>query len=326
MAETQTLLKISPPPELQASPDALKNAVEPAKLLLREHGYVLISGLENMTPEQMRTFVRLIAPGQFMIPFDDEASASLTDDAIPAHAPGVPEVRVLGRGHPGSLLASVGYEWHQDGGGTAPFLTLLHCRDACPGADTLFADGEVLFNRLSDADQSLARSLTAVYSNEHTAGGPTALDAARGLRMSPCGTKRIRPASSRKLDWTIGRFRRPVVEVGPDDRPRLLAGAKGLERIVDHGTEESCDILSRLLRSALSPRAESPLDDDLRTVGTTAFDSDAVYVHKWQNGQAILWDNHRMLHSTVPVAAYEQGRRRLMWQVISKAEAMVART
>ena len=57
-----------------------------------------------------------------------------------------------------ALLADVGYEWHQDGGGSARFLTLLHCKEACEGADTLFADGAVLFNRLSTEDQQRARS------------------------------------------------------------------------------------------------------------------------------------------------------------------------
>ena len=181
---------------------------------------------------------------------------------------------------------------------------------------------QVLFDRLPVAEQERARSLTAVYSNEYTAGGPTALDAAYGLRMSACGTRRIRASGERKLGWKPGRFTRPVVEVGLDGRERLLAGAKGLECLEGMGTDESCAELSRLLRLALAPLEETQLDDDLRPVGTTTFDSAAVYVHKWQKGQALLWDNHRMLHSTAPLSAYQGDGPRLMWQIISKAEAM----
>ena len=109
------------------------------------------------------------------------------------------------------------------------FLT-LHCKEPCQGADTLFADGAVLFSRLCPADQQRACELTAVYSNEFTAGGPTALDAEHGLRMSACGTRRIRAAAQRKEGWSAGRFCRPLVATSAaDGAARLLAGAKGLD-------------------------------------------------------------------------------------------------
>eukprot|EP00977_Amphora_coffeiformis_P030251 scaffold45678_cov199-Amphora_coffeaeformis.AAC.1 len=311
------------PPQLKVHPNGLHNAVAAVKRLLRQHGYVLLRGLEDMTALQMKEFMQQIAPGQFMIPFDDEASASLTKGNRPAHVPGVPQVRILGQGHDNALLANVGYEWHQDGGGTAPFLTLLHCKDPCQGADTLFADGAVLFDRLSESDKDMARSLIAVYSNEYTGGGPTALDAEYGLRMSPCGTKRIRSASRRKSDWKPGRFERTVVEVGTDGRERLLAGAKGLEFCRGYDTQESSEMLSALLRSALDPIEEAELDEDLLPKGITLFSEDAVYVHKWKRGEAMLWDNFRVIHSTTPTCAYK-GKTRLMWQIISKAEAMMA--
>ena len=63
---------------------------------------------------------------------------------------------------------------------------------------------------------------------------------------------------------------------------------------------------------------EAPLDANLRTVGPTAFAPEAVHVHRWRSGEAMLWDNHRILHSTVPLACYAEGERRCMWQVICK--------
>jgi hypothetical protein len=230
---------IEPPRRIRATsttdPSTIASAVLP---LLCEHGYVLLEGLEDMSAETMRAVVEALAgPGHFMLRFDD---GEYGDNCVRD----VPQVRVLGRGHANALLTDIGYEWHQDGGGTAPFLTMLHCKEACDGADTLFADGAVLFRRLSPADQQRARELTAIYSNAFTAGGPTALDAAHGLRMSPCGTRRVRAATARKPGWKAGRFRRPLVERhSADDAERLLAGAKGLEcfegicpRLRPHGT------------------------------------------------------------------------------------------
>ena len=167
---------LSPPPELQVSPHALEAAAKLALPLLNRCGYVLLNGLDDMTPSQMKQFMQLLAPNQFMIPFhDDYSTANLTPDQVPAHAPDVPEVRLLGRGHGNALLADVGYEWHQDGGGTAPFWTLLHCREPCKGADTLFADGQVhalvclCLCHHGTAQHSTALHSTAQHSTAHHA-------------------------------------------------------------------------------------------------------------------------------------------------------------
>ena len=306
--------RIEPPPRLPIS--SLEDDEAHIKVcahigqLLDRHGYVLLEGLSDMTAEQMCKLMSQVAgPQHAMLRFDEHCVL------------GTPEVRVLGCGHARALTADIGYEWHQDGGGTAPFLTLLHCKEPCAGADTLFADGAVCFHRLSPADQHRARSLTAVYSNLFTAGGPTALDAACGLRMSPCGTRRIRGAAHRKEGWVVGRFRRPLVEVAcTDGQERLLAGAKGLEHFEGMGVEESALELSRLLRAALAPTKEGEVDGDLRTLGKTRFAEEAVYVHHWRPGEALLFDNHRMMHSTVPLAHYEAAASRLMWQIICRTQ------
>ena len=69
------------------------------------------------------------------------------------------------------------------------------------------------------------------------------------------------------------------------------------------------------------PEEEGEVDSDLRTIGETRFSEDAVYVHHWRRGEAVLFDNHRLLHSTVPLSLYKEGARRVMWQVICKTEA-----
>ena len=321
------IARIRPPPEVNLdSCDRLVDVVENVKTLLQEHGYVLLSGLDDMTPSQMKGFMQLVAPEKetFMIPFNDEASKEVTQDkTAPACIPEVPQVRVLGRGHGNALLADIGVEWHQDGGGTAPFWTLLHCKEACPGADTLFADGDVLFQRLSPQEQALARNLVGVYSNKYTAGGPTALDALYGVQMSPCGTRRVKNATRRKEGWTEGRFEKPIIQFGSDGKERFLSGAKMLETFVGYEEEENGqEVLSKLLRSALGVTLSQTDDNEHQFVAQ--FSPDAVYRHQWKTGQALLWDNDRMIHSTTPLSAYENGKNRLMWQIIAKVNAMAA--
>jgi hypothetical protein len=130
--------------------------------LLKQHGYVLLKGLESMSPEEMRCLMKCIAgEDSIMLKFNtgEYGSSCVSPDDFP-------EIRVLGKGidkYNNALLCDVGYEWHQDGGGSGPFLTLLYCKVPCKGADTIFADGEILFQRLSDSDKDIARSYTAIF-------------------------------------------------------------------------------------------------------------------------------------------------------------------
>ncbi|KAL3898650.1 MAG: hypothetical protein SGPRY_012798, partial [Prymnesium sp.] len=110
---------------------------------------------------------------------------------------------------------------------------------------------------------------------------------------------------------------------GAEGKETFLAGGKGLEGLSGMGPEESSEELSRLLRAALSPSEEGEVDGDLRTVGETTFSPEAVYCHTWQRGEALLWDNSRMLHSTVPLSLYQPNAPRLMWQIICKCRQEV---
>ena len=122
----------APSPRLNAKHVTQGDLVATVEPLLKRHGYVLPEGLEPMTAEETRSLMRSIGgTSSQMLRFGECGDSCASPD--------VPEVRVLGRGVPNALLADIGYQWHQDGGGTAPFLTLLHCKQACAGADTLFA-------------------------------------------------------------------------------------------------------------------------------------------------------------------------------------------
>ena len=124
----------------------------------------------------------------------------------------------------------------------------------------------------------------------------------------------------REHRWQAGRFRKRIVEVGADGVERLLAGAKALERFEGLSAEQSADELSRLMRAALGPLKAAEVGEDMRTIGETTFAVESVYVHHWRRGEALLFDNTRMLHSTVPVDNYQLDGRRLMWQIICKTQ------
>ena len=112
----------------------VERAIQP---LLKQHGYVLLKGLESMTPEEMRCLMRCIAGEDgIMLKFNagEYGSSCVSPEDFP-------EIRVLGKGvvdNNNALLCDVGYEWLQDGGGSGPFLTLLYCKIPCDGAESRY--------------------------------------------------------------------------------------------------------------------------------------------------------------------------------------------
>ena len=148
---------------------------------------------------------------------------------------------------------------------------MLFCRKApAAGAETLFADSAKMFNRLSPEQQEWALNTEAVFSNEFTAGGPAAFDAAYGLRMNPTGTRVIRGASRRRDNWQLGEHTRRLA--GRDETSGvayLWAGAKNIHHIPGLGVEESRDKVQELLETAVGPLEVGELDEDLQTVTPT---------------------------------------------------------
>ena len=126
-----------------------------------------------------------------------------------------------------------------------------------------------------------------------------------------------------KLGSPTGRL---GVSVDPSSRPSGVVGLSAFAAGQRVSSTWRAWIRKRAQRSfapaahILGPHDEAMLDEDLRTAGRTLFATEAVYVHRWTRGEAMLFDNHRMLHSTSPIACYAQGEPRLMWQVICKAE------
>lgn len=254
-----------------------------------EHGMVVLSGADSMTADEMVELMTVFGPPDGMIDFSGTPRDFADDGSsefISAAVPGQNRVRLLGNatdamGRPAAMLANIGYEWHQDA--STECYSMLFCRAApLAGAETLFADCAKMFNRLSPEQQEWALQTEAVFSNEFTAGGPAAFDAAYGLRMNSTGTRVIRGASRRRESWQLGEHKRRLA--GRDERSGvayLWAGAKNMHHIVGFGVEESRDMLQELLETAIGPVEVGELDEDLQTVTPTHFHSEVVQPIEW---------------------------------------------
>mmetsp|Transcript_36635 Transcript_36635/g.85240 ORF Transcript_36635/g.85240 Transcript_36635/m.85240 type:complete len:384 (+) Transcript_36635:50-1201(+) len=303
--------------------------------LVAQHGLLVLSGLEGVTPALMTELMTAFGKVEGMVDYS-RVPADVADDGVPGAkaayvSPEHPHVRLLGNsvdastGKSSALLANIGYEWHQDL--MVESYTMLHCVKPVRGADTLFASCAQLFGRLSPEQQAWALQHDCILSNASTAGGPVAFDAAYGVRMNATGTRRVRPAARRRKGWVLGETRKPLCGRTKTTAEALLwAGAKNLERLVpvvpglpELGAEESADKMEELMVTALAPIEVGELDDDLQTVSATRFSPDVVLAVEWQPGMACIWDNTRVLHSTTPLCTYEPGER-VMWQIILSCE------
>jgi LysM repeat protein len=208
-----------------------------------------------MSAEEMRSLMRSIAGEKStMLKFNSgEYGASCASLEVP-------EVRVLGRGVANALLADVGYEWHQDGGGSAPFLTLLHCKQACAGADTIFADGEALLMPVPDINfkvQGKKRYFHRVVSGATLGGtadsfGVKTADLAFWNGLDP--EAHLHPRMVLQV-WVSKDFKPGKHEVAVMDESRL--------RVVESGSEEHLNEAERRIgrkRVSYSPRRPESLE------------------------------------------------------------------
>ena len=209
---------------------------------------------------------------------------------------------------------------HQDS--STDSYSMLYCvQSPAKGAETLFAKCSELYKRLKPDEQEFARTAVANRSNKRTAGGPAAFDAHFGLRMSPTGCRRIRPAQQRRVGWKLNKSTRPLVGVDKKTGDYLFWGAaKGFDSFVgmEDQEEESQLKMEKIMHSAFfqdNPIEMGELDDDLRTISATKFPEGVVLPIKWKSGMAVIWNNALFLHSTTPTSIYSNGERK-MYQII----------
>ncbi len=147
------------------------------------------------------------------------------------------------------------------------------------GADTGWADMRAAYEALSDEDRELVHTLKAYHSLYYSQG-----------RMGYLPQKRD--------DGSYGMYGyhdmevplRPLVKVHPDTgRTNLLIGRHAHD-IVDMEPAESEALLDRLNAEACVPPR--------------------IYQHAWTAGEAVIWDNRRLMHQGVP---FNMSQPRKMW-------------
>jgi alpha-ketoglutarate-dependent taurine dioxygenase len=148
------------------------------------------------------------------------------------------------------------------------------------GADTGFADMRAAYNALNPAMLDRIKDMCAYHSLYYSQGRAGLLP------------------SQRNDDGTYAQYGyhdlttplRPLVKVHPDTGRANLVIGRHAHDIVGLDPEESEALLDELNAYATQPQW--------------------TYHHRWSVGDAILWDNRRLMHRATP---YDMTQRRRMW-------------
>mgnify|MGYP003340163969 FL=1 len=165
----------------------------------------------------------------------------------------------------------VGEDWHADTTCMAepPSGAVLYGVDVPPyGGDTLFANGYLAYERLSDGMKALLSNLKAVHS-DITVAGPQA------------GRNKHRTNKVREdAQWRETVSEHPVVRTHPETgRKTLFVNKSYTQRFSAMTSEESAPLLGFLLQHAARPEF------------TCRF--------RWEKGSVAVWDNRCTLHIAV---------------------------
>jgi taurine dioxygenase len=165
----------------------------------------------------------------------------------------------------------VGEDWHADTTCMAepPSGAVLYGVDVPPyGGDTLFANGYLAYESLSDGMKAMLSRLTAVHS-DITVAGP---QAARNKHR----TNKVREDAA----WRETVSEHPVVRTHPETgRKTLFVNKSYTQRFSGMTAEESAPLLGFLLQHAARPEF------------TCRF--------RWETGSVAVWDNRCTLHIAV---------------------------
>ena len=247
-----------------------------------------ISLAEQPTPDQIEAIEDalerhgvLVFPGQDITPAQQvawsAAFAELDQTArIEARHPDAPEIFVVG--NTGEKIVSFApadgsddLEWHADHMHlpVTARASLLYCLETPPtGGDTLFACMYGGYDALSSEEQAEADGLTACHSGS-------------GLRafLKEKGEKGTADQAYAVEDALVIKW--PLVRRHPrSGRKALYFGSKVTVGIEGWPVEQA-----RAYLQALEAKATAP---SLR------------YRHQWSAGDAVLWDNRRVLHAGTP--------------------------
>ncbi|MEM7191174.1 MAG: TauD/TfdA family dioxygenase [Pseudomonadota bacterium] len=257
------------------------DAVIGARVLGVDLGSVPDADLIEEIETALEAFGVLIFPDQDISPAQQVAfSAAFADLEMTARSearlPDQPEIFVVG--NTGKEIVSFApadgsddLEWHADHMHlpVTARASMLYCLETPPvGGETLFACMYGAFDALSTDEQAEAEALTACHSGA-------------GLRAF-LKEKGEPGTAEQKYDFEDSlTVRWPLVRHHPrTGRKALYFGSKVTLGIDGWPEQKAQDYLR-----ALEPRATAPA---LR------------YAHKWAAGDAVLWDNRRVLHAGTP--------------------------
>jgi alpha-ketoglutarate-dependent taurine dioxygenase len=251
---------------------AVVSAIEES---LEKYG-VLIFRNQDITPEQQVSFSKTFGP--LAIP---QIKAS-----DPDHVAGIPDA-ILAVGNTGHSLVTFSprtsdgeLEWHSDHiqRQVPARASLLYARLVpVRGGDTLFACMYSAYDSLSAAQKSEYEGLEMVNSVM----GVEAWLEAEGY---------VNDKSNKRQQGTSDYAIHPLVRVHPvTGRKALYFGNQVSVGVVGWEKEKSLNLIKNLTEHACS----------------SAFQ----YQHKWRVGDAVLWDNRRVLHAGT---AYDMNEQRLL--------------
>jgi alpha-ketoglutarate-dependent taurine dioxygenase len=237
----------------------------------------------------------LIFPGQFLSQLEQDAFARRFGE-IEFTAAAISNISKSGRVHsdPDSELVKAlrGNEgWHHD----STYMPVqakgaVVSADIIPesGSPTGFADMAAAYDVLDDETRQLIQHLEAYhslfYSQERVGYLPKAIDKG-GYDLY--GYHDEAPSL------------RPLVKVHPaTGRPNLLIGRHAYG-VVGMDPDESLALLDRLTEEACQPPR--------------------VYHHQWVEGEAVLWDNRRLMHQGYP---FDMTKPRRIWHTRIAGEAV----
>ena len=178
-------------------------------------------------------------------------------------------------------------EWHADHMQleTPARASMLYCRETpTQGGDTLFACMYSAYDSLSESERALADSLTA----QHSISGLNRF--LENESEAGAAEGRTEAEDSLVVSW-------PLVRTHPrSGRKSLYFGSRvtiGIE-----GWEQT------------------QADDYLQWLETKATQAAFCYRHQWQTGDAVLWDNRRVIHAGTPfdVNRYQREMHRTTWR------------
>jgi alpha-ketoglutarate-dependent taurine dioxygenase len=232
-------------------------------------------------------FALLIFPGQFLTREDQNAFARRFGDLE------FPATPLSNLDHQGAVHSDPGDDvvkllrgnegWHHD----STYMPVqakgaVFCAEIVPaeGGGTGWADMRAAYDALDAETRQAIAELAAYHSLRYSQGRAGLLPTARTDTGDYVG-----------YGYHDGEpSLRPLVKIHPDTgRPNLVIGRHAYG-IVGMDPDESERLLDRLADEACrSPR---------------------VYYHQWQPGDAVVWDNRRLMHRALP---YDMTQSRRMW-------------